>query len=119
MATGAFGETRVGGPSSALALLLKIVAGVAALWFVASVLVLVINFLMQFFGANMSTSFATWIVDHSRTIMAPFEGMFPTYHPFGNFVFDASMGAAIFIYVLIGSAVTSLLAWFAAMLNNH
>jgi uncharacterized protein YggT (Ycf19 family) len=118
MATGAFGETRVGGPGHALSVLLRVVAGVIALWFLATVLILLTNFLMQFFGANMATGFGTWIVAHSKTVMSPFNGMFPTYHLFGSSVLDASMLAAIIIYALIGSAVTSLFGWFASLMRS-
>lgn len=106
------------GSNGVFGLGLKVIAGVVALWFVYAIVTLTINFLLLFFGANLETGFAVWIIDHASSLIGPFDGMFSTYHPVGNSVFDASMLAAILIYTLIGSALSALIAWFSTLLNN-
>lgn len=56
---------------------------------------------LEFLGANSSTPFVAWIYSISRSLVYPFQGIFPSPIIQGRFFLEISALVALLVYALI------------------
>ncbi len=83
---------------------------VNVIFYVVEVLLL-FRFILIFFAANLSGTFAQWIMANSASLVAPFKNIFSTLH-IGAFVIDFTVLLALFVYLLIGQLIMRVLYYF-------
>jgi len=62
--------------------------------------------LLKLLGANPATPFVNWIYEMSRTLIYPFQGIFPSPTLTGGFVLEMSAVVALLIYALIAYLIS-------------
>lgn len=65
---------------------------------------LLIRFILTFFGTNLAGSFASWIYTITATLIGPFRNIFPIVK-LGSFSIDFTTLLAIIIYLIIGELI--------------
>src|SRR5689334_21473435 len=78
--------------------------------FIFGVVELLLGFriILELFGANPRTPFVAWIYDLTKTLLYPFQGIFPSPVLNGGFVLDIGAIIAILIYALIAYLISEL-----------
>ena len=71
-------------------------------------LVIGVRIIFEMFGANPSTPFVSWLYDVSRTLLYPFQGIFPSPVLRGGFILDMSAVVALLVYALIAYLISEL-----------
>lgn len=74
-------------------------------------LVIGLRIIFQLFGANPSTPFVNWLYEVSRTLLYPFQGIFPSPVLRGGFVLDMSAIVALLIYALVAYLISELIRY--------
>ncbi len=64
---------------------------------------------LELFGANPYTPFVTWLYEISRTLLYPFQGIFPSPVLKGGVVLDMSAIVALFIYAFLAYLLSELI----------
>lgn len=72
-------------------------------------LIIGLRIIFKMFGANPSTPFVSWLYEVSRTLLYPFQGIFPSPVLRGGFVLDMSAVVALLIYALIAYFISELI----------
>ncbi|MCL6096726.1 MAG: YggT family protein [Patescibacteria group bacterium] len=72
-------------------------------------LIIGLRIIFEMFGANPSTPFVSWLYEVSRTLLYPFQGIFPSPVLRGGFVLDMSAVVALLIYALIAYFISELI----------
>jgi uncharacterized protein YggT (Ycf19 family) len=70
---------------------------------------LIIRFLLRFFGANAANGFVNWIYATTQPIVAPFQGIFANPVLSGAFVIEFATLLAILVYGIIAYLVSELI----------
>ncbi len=68
-----------------------------------------LRFLLRFLGAGKSAPFARWVYVNSQSLVAPFEGIFPTTKALGLFSLDFSTLFGLMVYSVVGYVVLEVL----------
>lgn len=71
-------------------------------------LVIGVRIIFEMFGANPSTPFVSWLYAVSRTLLYPFQGIFPSPVLRGGFILDMSAVVALLVYALIAYLISEL-----------
>ena len=87
--------------------------GRAIVWLVYAfaifaIIIATLAFVLQLFGADPASEFASWVYRSASRVTAPFRGIFPS-HTNGNSVFDVSLLFAIIMYALFALLVNALI----------
>jgi uncharacterized protein YggT (Ycf19 family) len=72
-------------------------------------LIIGLRILLRLLGANPATPFVSWLYEVSRTLLYPFQGIFPSPVLNGGFVLDMSAVVALLVYALIAYFVSELI----------
>lgn len=72
---------------------------------------LVLGFFLQLFGASTDAEFTRWVYRNVDRIMEPFRGMFPSQALTDQSVLDVSLLFAMIVYALVGIGVHALVTW--------
>jgi|SRR5581483_8749778 len=72
-------------------------------------LILALRIIFELFGANSTAPFVSWLYEVSRTILYPFQGIFPSPVLRNGFVLDMSAVVALLIYALIAYLISELI----------
>ncbi|MCL5019113.1 MAG: YggT family protein [Patescibacteria group bacterium] len=72
-------------------------------------LIIGLRIIFKMFGANPSTPFVSWLYEVSRTLLYPFQSIFPSPVLRGGFVLDMSAVVALLIYALIAYFISELI----------
>lgn len=68
-----------------------------------------LKIVFELFGANPSTPFVFWLYDISRTLLYPFQNIFPSPVLKGGFVLDMSAIVALLAYALVAYFISELI----------
>lgn len=85
---------------------------------IASV-VLAIGFFLLLFSANPTTPFVKFIYKTGTEFLQPFRGIFPTHQVTETGYFSASALFAIIMYLIIATALHSLIVYITAKMVAH
>lgn len=72
-------------------------------------LLLAVRFILELLGASASASFIAWIYSTSGSLVAPFQGAFPSIVLSGTSVIDLSAALAMIVYAVIAWIVVRLI----------
>jgi uncharacterized protein YggT (Ycf19 family) len=72
---------------------------------------LLFRFVLVFFAANLTGTFARWIMTNSAALVAPFKNIFPTMHV-GAFTVDFTVLLALLVYLIVGQLIMRVLYYF-------
>jgi uncharacterized protein YggT (Ycf19 family) len=76
---------------------------------IVALIMLLLGFFLQLFGANPDAPFAQWLYRGLRRVMAPFRGLFEPVELDGRSVLDVSILFAMLVYGIIGLALHALI----------
>jgi uncharacterized protein YggT (Ycf19 family) len=79
---------------------------------VVNLVLLVLGFLLQLFGASTDAAFTQWVYRNVERVMEPFRGMFPAHALSDQSVLDVSLLFAMIVYLVVGLALHALIVWF-------
>jgi uncharacterized protein YggT (Ycf19 family) len=82
----------------------------------ACLLVLVLGFVLQLFGASTDAEFTRWVYRNVDRIMEPFRGMFPSPTINDRSVVDFSLLFAMILYAIAALALHALVTWLAGLI---
>jgi hypothetical protein len=74
-------------------------------------LLLAIRLVLELLGANASAPFIAWIYNASASLVAPFQGAFPSLYLSGGYIIDLSAILAMIVYAVIAWLVIRLIAF--------
>lgn len=78
---------------------------------IIELVLLVLGFFLQLFGASTDAEFTRWVYRNVERIMEPFRGMFPSQAVTDQSVLDVSLLFAMIVYSLVGIGVHALVTW--------
>ena len=78
---------------------------------IIELVLLVLGFFLQLFGASTDAEFTRWVYRNVDRIMEPFRGMFPSQAVTDQSVLDISLLFAMIVYSLVGIGVHALVTW--------
>ena len=78
---------------------------------VIDVVLLLMTFFLELFGASIDASFTQWVYRSSARAMEPFRGIFPSHELSGASVWDTSVLFAAFIYSFIALGFHMIYEW--------
>jgi uncharacterized protein YggT (Ycf19 family) len=82
---------------------------------IVALVILLLGFILELFGANPDAAFAEWLHRGLRRVMAPFQGLFePLPLDARRSVLDLSILFAMLVYGIVALALHALIEWFAA-----
>jgi uncharacterized protein YggT (Ycf19 family) len=76
---------------------------------IVALIILLLGFILQLFGANPHAPFAQWLYRGLRRVMAPFRGLFEPVELDGRSVLDVSILFAMLVYGIVGLALHALI----------
>jgi uncharacterized protein YggT (Ycf19 family) len=76
---------------------------------IVALIILLLGFILQLFGANPEAPFAQWLYRGLRRVMAPFRGLFEPVELDGRSVLDVSILFAMLVYGIVGLALHALI----------
>jgi len=74
-------------------------------------LLIALRFVLELLDAGAGSSFVGWIYNASETLVAPFQGAFPSIVLSGGYVIDLSAVLAMIAYAIIGWLIIRLVAF--------
>ena len=80
-------------------------------------LVLGLRFVLELLGASAAAPFIAWIYNASWSLVAPFQGAFPSLYLSGGYVIDLSAILAMITYAIVAWLVIRLIAFVFASLE--
>ena len=83
---------------------------------IVALIVLLLGFFLQLFGANPDAPFAEWLYRGLRRVMAPFRGLFEPVALDGRSVLDISILFAMLVYAIVGLALHALIDWLTRLI---
>ena len=78
---------------------------------IVTLVLLVLGFVLELFGANPDAPFAEWLYRGLRRVMAPFRGLFEPVPLDGRSVLDPSLLFAMLVYGIVALALGGLIGW--------
>lgn len=78
---------------------------------IAALVILLLGFFLQVFGANPDAPFAEWLYRSLRRVMSPFRELFEPVPLDGRSVVDVSALFAMIVYGIVGLALHALIEW--------
>ena len=78
---------------------------------IVTLVLLVLGFVLELFGANPHAPFAEWLYRGLRRVMAPFRGLFEPVPLDGRSVLDPSILFAMLVYGIVALALGGLIGW--------
>lgn len=81
-------------------------------------LIIGLRIILKFLGANPNTPFVSWVYEVSRTLLFPFQGIFPSPVLSGGFVLEMSAIVALLVYALIAYIISQVVT-FISFQSNH
>jgi uncharacterized protein YggT (Ycf19 family) len=81
---------------------------------IVALVILLLGFILELFGANPHAEFAEWLYRGLRRVMAPFRGLFEPVPLDGRSVLDVSILFAMLVYGIVALALHALIEWLAA-----
>ncbi len=89
----------------------KVVVGLVYAFVLIDLVLLVLGFFLQLFGASTDAEFTRWVYRNVDRVMEPFRGMFPNKEVAEHSVLDTSLLFAMVVYGIIGIALHALVDW--------
>jgi uncharacterized protein YggT (Ycf19 family) len=83
---------------------------------IVALIILLLGFFLQLFGANPDAPFAEWVYRGLRRVMAPFRGLFEPVELDGRSVLDVSILFAMLVYAIVGLALHALIEWLTRLI---
>jgi uncharacterized protein YggT (Ycf19 family) len=83
---------------------------------IVALIILLLGFLLQLFGANPDAPFAEWLYRGLRRVMAPFRGLFEPVALDGRSVLDVSILFAMLVYAIVGLAQHAFIEWLTRLI---
>lgn len=87
----------------------RIITGIFNFIIGIAILGLILRFLLRLFGANPESGFVEFIYESTRSLLAPFRGIFESQVVSSNHVIEFSTLFAIAIYLLVAWLITELI----------
>lgn len=66
-----------------------------------------LRIVLKLLGARAGAPFVTWVIETTRPLLTPFEGMFPSSSMAGGFTLEASALFALLAYAFAGFLIQS------------
>jgi uncharacterized protein YggT (Ycf19 family) len=83
---------------------------------IVALIILLLGFFLQLFGANPDAPFAEWLYRGLRRVMAPFRGLFEPVALDGRSVLDISILFAMLVYAIVGLALHAFIEWLTGLI---
>ena len=83
---------------------------------IVALIILLLGFFLQLFGANPHAPFAQWLYRGLRRVMAPFRGLFEPVALDGRSVLDVSILFAMLVYGVVGLALHAFIERLTALI---
>ena len=83
---------------------------------IVALIILLLGFFLQLFGANPDAPFAEWLYRGLRRVMAPFRGLFEPVALDGRSVLDVSILFAMLVYAIVGLALHAFIEWLTGLI---
>lgn len=76
-----------------------------------NLVMLILGFFLQLFGASTDAAFTRWVYRGVDRIMDPFRGIFPSYTVSDQSVLDVSLLFAMIVYTIVGITLHAVVTW--------
>src|SRR5262245_43654302 len=96
----------------------KVLLWVVYAWLIVNLIILLLAFVLQLFGASPTASFVEWVYRSALRTMAPFRGMFESVPLSGQSVLDTSLLFAMIIYGLAALALRAAIDWLTRLITR-
>jgi uncharacterized protein YggT (Ycf19 family) len=83
---------------------------------IVALIILLLGFFLQLFGANPDAPFAEWLYRGLRRVMSPFRGLFEPVELDGRSVLDVSILFAMLVYGIVGLALHAIIEWLTRLI---
>ncbi len=70
-----------------------------------------LRIILKLFGANPNTPFVNWVYEVSRSLLFPFQGIFPSPVLNGGFILEMSALVALLVYALIAYLISEVVTF--------
>ena len=87
-------------------------------WVIVALVILVLGFFLELFGANPDAPFAEWVYRSLTRVMAPFRGLFEPVELDGRSVLDTSILFAMIVYGIVATGLHALIEWLTDRLTE-
>ena len=94
----------------------KVLLWVVYAWLIVNLIILLLAFVLQLFGASPTAAFVEWVYRSASRTMAPFRGMFEPVPLSGQSVLDTSLLFAMIIYGLAALALRAAIDWLTRLI---
>jgi uncharacterized protein YggT (Ycf19 family) len=81
---------------------------------IVALVLLLLGFFLELFGANPHAAFAEWLHRALRRVMAPFRGLFEPVPLDGRSLLDVSILFAMLVYGIVALTLHALIEWLTA-----
>lgn len=81
--------------------------------------ILGLRILLELLGANPLTPFVSWLYEISRTLLYPFQNIFPSPVLRGGFVLDMSSVVALFTYAFLAYLLSELIRFISVSSSRY
>jgi uncharacterized protein YggT (Ycf19 family) len=89
----------------------KVLLWFVYVWVIVSLVLLILAFLLELFGANPDTGFAQWVYRSVERTMAPFRGLFEPITFGKQSVLDTSVLFAMIVYGFVALFLKAAIDW--------
>lgn len=79
----------------------KLITILVSFFFGVIEILLAFRIILRLLGANFNAEFASWVLDNTDPLVAPFEGIFPSPSLASTFVIDTAAIFALIVYAVI------------------
>lgn len=97
-----------------LARIARALTGLAYVFVVAALVILLFGFFLLLFGADPHAPFAEWVYRALERVMAPFRGLFEPVRLDGRSVLDVSILFAMLVYGIAALCLHATIHWLTA-----
>lgn len=97
-----------------LARIARALTGLAYVFVVAALVILLFGFFLLLFGADPHAPFAEWVYRALARVMAPFRGLFEPVRLDGRSVLDVSILFAMLVYGIAALCLQAIIHWLTA-----
>lgn len=79
----------------------KLITVLVSFFFGVIEVLLAFRIVLRLLGANINASFTTWVFDNTDSLVAPFEGIFPSPSLASTFTIDTAAIFALIVYAVV------------------
>jgi uncharacterized protein YggT (Ycf19 family) len=97
----------------------KVLLWLVYIWVTITLVLLLLTFILELFGANPNAGFVEWVYRSVDTAMAPFRGIFKPIHLTADSTLDTSVLFAMIVYGFVAIGLHVAIDWITRMARKN